>query len=183
MGRHVCPWWAGYFIDNRFRRWLHNPDGILGPHVEPGMTALDFGCGMGLFAIAIARLVGEQGLVIAADVQPRMLEVLRRRAAKAGVLPRVRTHLCRETAIDLHEPIDFAVAFYAVHEVPDPGATLAEIHACLRPGSRFLLAEPIMHVSAGAFRRTLATAEQVGLLVDSRPRIRLSHAALLRKPP
>ena len=23
---HVCPWWGGYFIDNRFRRWLHNPE-------------------------------------------------------------------------------------------------------------------------------------------------------------
>ncbi len=59
MGSHVYPWWGGYFLDNRLRRWLHNPERILAPYVRPGITALDFGCGMGMFAIAMAKLVGE----------------------------------------------------------------------------------------------------------------------------
>ena len=38
MGPHVCPWWGGYFIDNRLRRWLHNPEQILAPCVSLDMT-------------------------------------------------------------------------------------------------------------------------------------------------
>jgi 2-polyprenyl-3-methyl-5-hydroxy-6-metoxy-1,4-benzoquinol methylase len=50
---HVCPWWGGYFIDNPLRRLLHNPEKIVGPYVQPGMTVMDVGCGMGIFSIAI----------------------------------------------------------------------------------------------------------------------------------
>ena len=41
-----------------------------------GMTVLDVGCGMGFFSIGLAKLVGDKGCVIAADVQPKMLSVL-----------------------------------------------------------------------------------------------------------
>jgi 2-polyprenyl-3-methyl-5-hydroxy-6-metoxy-1,4-benzoquinol methylase len=61
MGSHVCPWWGGYFIDNRLRRWIHNPTDILAPCVRPEMTVMDFGCGMGMFSIAMAQLVGSKG--------------------------------------------------------------------------------------------------------------------------
>ena len=76
MRPHVCPWWGGYFIDNRLRRLLHRPETILKPYVQAGMTALDFGCGMGFFSIAMATLVGEQGHVISVDLQSRMLQTL-----------------------------------------------------------------------------------------------------------
>ena len=69
MAIHVCPWWAGYFIDNPLRRLLHSPEAILGRHLRTGMTAMDLGCGMGLFSIAMARMVGDQGCVIAVDIQ------------------------------------------------------------------------------------------------------------------
>ena len=49
MMPHVCPWWAGYFIDNRVRRLLHNPEKIVGPYVKSGMTVMDVGCGDGAF--------------------------------------------------------------------------------------------------------------------------------------
>jgi hypothetical protein len=45
--------WGGYFIDNCFRRWLHNPAKTVGPYVKPGMTVMDVGCGMGLFSLFI----------------------------------------------------------------------------------------------------------------------------------
>jgi len=182
MRPHVCPWWGGYFIDNRLRRLLHNPERIVGPYIEPGITALDFGCGMGLFAIAMAQLVGDDGCVIAADLQPQMLDVLSKRAEKAGVRSRVRTHVCQSTVVGLQEPLDFALAFYSAHEVPSVAKLLTEIHACLRPGGRFLLVEPIGHVSAAAFGRMVAMAEEIGLVSQGRPRVRLSRAAVLGKP-
>ena len=86
---HVCPWWGGYFIDNPIRRLFHNPEKIVGPYVKPGMTAMDVGCGMGFCSIAMAKIVGDSGQVIAVDLQQKMLEVLRQRADKGG---RGRTH-------------------------------------------------------------------------------------------
>jgi cyclopropane fatty-acyl-phospholipid synthase-like methyltransferase len=38
---------------------------MLGPYVKPGMTVLDVGCGMGFFSIGMARMVGDEGRVIA----------------------------------------------------------------------------------------------------------------------
>ena len=181
MKPHVCPWWGGYFIDNRFRRLLHNPERILGPHVRSGMTVMDVGCGMGFFAIAMARLVGPGGRVIAVDFQQKMLDVLRKRAAKAGVGDRIDAHRCQVDALEVEGPVDFALAFYSAHEVPDLPRLFREIHECLRPGGRFLLVEPVGHVSAADFQNQLAMAQDVGLVAGDRPRIRLSRAAVLVK--
>jgi ubiquinone/menaquinone biosynthesis C-methylase UbiE len=143
------------------------------------MTTLDFGCGMGLFAISMARLVGDRGRVVAIDLQQQMLNVLQKRARRAGVTDRIQTLRCEANSIGFDEPIDFALAFYSAHEVPDQKRLLGEIHGCLRPGGRLLIAEPIGHVTAADFQRTLSLADEIGLSVEERPRIRLSRAAVL----
>jgi len=181
MGSHVCPWWGGYFIDNRLRRWLHPPRKILAPYVRPGMTALDFGCGMGLFSLALAELVGPDGRVLSVDLQPQMLAVLARRAAAAGVQSRITTHACPADTLALDEPIDFALAFYSAHEVPDLGRLLTEIHALLRPAGQLLVVEPRGHVPGRDFEAMLALAEPIGLKVAARPHVRLSRAVVLAK--
>ena len=178
---HVCPWWCGYFIDNRFRRLLHNPEAILGPYVQPGMTGLDFGCGMGFCSIPMAQLVGDSGKVIAADLQQKMLNGVTKRAGKAGVADRIETHLCESDSIGQLEPVDFAVAFYSVHEVPDERRLLEEVFECLRGGSRFLVVEPIIHVTAKHFESMVTICQEVGFVVEDRPRIRLSRAVVLVK--
>jgi len=178
---HVCPWWGGYFIDNRLRRLFHQPEVILAPFVQPGMTALDFGCGMGFFAISMAKLVGDDGLVLAVDLQQKMLDVLGKRAAKAGVKGRIRTHRCKPDSIGLEGPVDFALAFYSAHEAPDLRRLLREIHGCIGLGGRLLLVEPVGHVSARAFQNMISVAEDVGLVLYDRPRVRLSRAAVMLK--
>ena len=180
---HVCPWWGGYFIDNRFRRLLHKPERILAPYVQPGMTVMDFGCGMGLFAICMARLVGPMGRVIAVDLQQKMLDILRKRAIKAGVSERIHAHRCTTDSIGIDEPVDFAVAFYSVHEVPEPARLFGEIHGLLRSRGQFLIVEPIGHVGAVKFKSLLSLSEDAGFQSADTPRIRLSRAALLTMQP
>ena len=160
---HVCPWWGGYFIDNPLRRLLHNPDKIVGPYVRPGMTVMDVGCGMGLFSIAMAKIVGDSGLVIAVDLQQKMLDVLRRRARRRVWPTEFRLHKCEQDRLGVDAQADFALAFMMVHEVPDQRRLLGEIHACLKPGGKLLVAEPKIHVPGKAFDQEVATAEEVGL--------------------
>lgn len=179
---HVCPWWFAYTFDHPLRRLVHNPRRILAPYVRPGATVLDLGCGMGYFSLGMAQLVGDDGLVIAADLQPQMFPVIARRAGRLGVAHRIRTHPCEPGRIGLDGPIAFALAFWMMHEAPEPAAFMAEIHAHLTPGGAFLFTEPSFHVSREDFEATCALARAAGFAPGGEPRIRLSHAALFRRP-
>lgn len=181
MNGHVCPWWGGYFIDNGLRRLIHNPLAILGPFVQAGNTVMDVGCGMGLFSIAMARLVGPTGKVISVDIQPQMLSVLAKRAARAGVGERIVRHLCRPESLNVTESCDFTLGFYSVHEVPDRQHLLEQIHALLRPGGQLLVVEPKGHVPEQSFARMLAEAADTGFVERARPRVRWSRAVLWSK--
>ncbi len=182
MAHHVCPWWGGYFIDNPLRRWLHRPEEILAPFLSPGMTVLDFGCGMGFTSIAMARLLDDGGTVISADLQPRMLRTLEKRARRAGVAERIRTHVCQEDSLASDQAIDFALAFWSAHEVPDLSKLLAEVHACLVPQGKFLVVEPRGHVTVQDIGTMTEQAESVGFeTLEHRPSVRWSHAVAYRK--
>lgn len=182
MCAHVCPWWGGWLIDNPLRRWLHNPETILGSYVRPGMTVMDVGCGMGIFSIAMARMVGEAGRVISVDLQQEMLETVGRRAMRAGVADRIELCRAEPDRLGAEATVDFALAFAMVHEAPDTRALLGEIADCLKPGSRLLVAEPKLHVPRKQFARMLEIAASLGLELRQQPKICCCHAAVLEKP-
>jgi len=152
---------------------------MFGPYIEPGMTALDIGCGRGFASIGMARLVGSQGEVIAADLQPEMLAMVQGRAERAELADRIRLHCCEAHAIGLDRTVDFALAFWMAHEAPDLDAFLREVLSLLAPKGRFLLVEPKIHVGAKAFEKTIAKALDVGFALLGRPKVRLSRGVLL----
>lgn len=180
--QRVCPWWGGYFIDNPLRRWLHKPEVFLAPFLWPGMTVLDFGCGMGFTSIAMARLLAGRGTVISADLQTQMLRVVERRARRAGLAERIETHRCQKDSLALDRTIDFALAFWSAHEVPDLGKLLDEVHTCLVPGGKFLIVEPRGHVTPTDMRAMTEKAENAGFeSLEDPPAVRWSHTAVYGK--
>jgi ubiquinone/menaquinone biosynthesis C-methylase UbiE len=184
MAHRVCPWWVGYLLASPLRRWLQEPREILSPFVAEGMTVLEPGPGMGFFTIDLARLVGERGKVVAVDIEPRMLEGLRRRARKQGVLDRIDARLATDSGMglrDLDGRVDFALAFALVHEVPDPSRFFAEVQAALKPGGKVLVAEPRGHVTEPEFHRSLQVATSAGFRVAGERAIRRSRSAVLVK--
>jgi ubiquinone/menaquinone biosynthesis C-methylase UbiE len=183
MASYVCPWWAASFALNApFRRWIHDPRKIVGPYVKPGMTVLEVGCGIGWFTIPMAKMVGEGGKVIAVDLQPRMLQMLRRRAEKAGVTAQIDFRQCEQNRLGVDAQADFALVFAMLHEVPDQRRLLVEVFDCLKPGDKLLLAEPPIHVTKKMFAGEVSEAESAGFRLLDRPRLRWSHAALFEKP-
>jgi ubiquinone/menaquinone biosynthesis C-methylase UbiE len=178
---HLCPWWGGYFIDNAIRRLLHKPEKIVGPCVKPGMIVMDVGCGMGMFSIAMAKMVGDQGRVIAIDLQQKMLDVLWRRAERAGVADRIQLHKCEQDRLGIDAQADFALALTMIHEVPDQRRLLGEIQACLKPGGKLLVAEPKIHVPRKAFGQTVAAATELGFKPTGEPRVHGCRAVVFDK--
>jgi ubiquinone/menaquinone biosynthesis C-methylase UbiE len=179
---HVCPWWLCFTFDNFIRKLFHNPEEILGPYVHEGDTVLDVGPGMGYFSIPLARMVGDKGKVIAADIQAPMLVSLQKRAKKQGLEGRIVPHLCTTDSIGIHDPTDFALAFWMVHEVPDPGRFFHEMKSLLKPQGKFLLVEPKIHVTGRMFEAIVKKAEEAGFTVTETPKILMSWAALLSLP-
>lgn len=51
-----------------------------------------------------------------------VLDVLHRRAKKAGVADRIQTHKCEHDRLGVEIQVDFALAFMMIHEVPDQTA-------------------------------------------------------------
>jgi len=136
---------------------------------------------MGFCSIAMAKIVGDSGLVIAVDLQQEMLDVLRQRATVAGVANRIRLHKCEQERLGVDAQADFALAFMMVHEVPDQRRLLDEIHAFLKPGGKLLVAEPKIHVPGKAFAQEVATAEEIGFWPVETPRIHGCRVVVLEK--
>ena len=181
---HVCPWWLGYFLSCPLRRFVENPEKLLGPYVRQGMVVVEPGCGMGFFSLPLARMVGPSGRVVCVDLQPRMITRLVKRAKKRGLLDRIEAVVCTENDLGLEshrETIDLAAAIHVVHEVPDASRFLTQIHNALKRSARLLILEPKGHVTLQEFNKTLDQARQAGFIELEPQTIRKEHAALLEK--
>jgi ubiquinone/menaquinone biosynthesis C-methylase UbiE len=180
---HICPPWLSWLLINPIRNLSQNPKKLLLRLIREGDTVLDAGCGPGYFTTAMAELVGETGLVIAADIQEGMLKKVRRRLERAGFPGRVRLHLARVDRLNVpSDQVDFALAFWMAHEVPDIDGLFSDILECLKPGGILLLAEPRIHISENSFRRIVAAAGKAGFLTAGPVPVRFSRAMIFHKP-
>ena len=176
---YVCPATFSGSLDNFLRRMLHKPLKILRPYIKEGMTVLDMGCGPGFFTDELARLVGEKGKVIAADLQQEMLDKMIHKVSSFGLEKRVLPHKCQSESTGIANKADFILIFWMVHEVPDQQKFIEEMKSLLNPGGKILIAEPIIHVTGRAFSEMVARIESAGLQIIDRPEIAFSRSLLL----
>ncbi len=160
----VCSHTHSYILDNMFRRLLQNPVKIVGEYLKEGDLAIDLGCGPGYFSIDMAKLVGGSGKVFAVDLQKEMLEKARKKAKGRNLEGRMVFHHCPQDRIGLSADVkaDFILAFYMVHETPDPEKFLSEVRSLLKPQGKFLLVEPTFHVSKKQFQEMACNVERIG---------------------
>lgn len=109
--------------------------------VQPGQTVCDMGCGNGYHTLQLAKLVGPTGSVLAVDIQPEMLTLLRERAKQAEVT-NVKPIL--GSLVDPQLPtgeVDLVLCVDVYHEFSHPEHMLRAIHKALRPKGRLVLVE------------------------------------------
>jgi ubiquinone/menaquinone biosynthesis C-methylase UbiE len=143
------------------------------------MTVLDIGCGPGFFSLDMAEMVGPSGKVIATDLQAGMLDKLKDKIRGTGIEERIRLHQCGESGINVPETVDFALAFYMVHEVPDQPRFFSEIRSTLGENGSLFVVEPNFHVSKKAFKKTVDIAASAGFSTTGTPRVFFSRTVLL----
>ncbi len=113
-----------------------------------------------------------------------MIEGLKRRAKRAGLLDRIEARAVPANSMnlgDLREKIDFVLAAFVVHETPAVPAFFAEAAKAMKPAARLLLMEPAGHVSEMEFAEQLKAAAANGLKITERLPMRRCQAALLQK--
>jgi len=176
---HVCPVGIARSLDNRIRRWLQDPRKILAPYIEEGMTVLDLGCGPGFFSIAMAAMVGKSGRVIAVDLQDGMLHKLRDKIRGTEFEERIILHKCEKDKMGVSRKVDFVLAFYMVHEVPDKQLLFDEMTSIIKPDGKVLIVEPVFHVSKKSFEETVRKAQIAGFVPVERPTMFFSQTIIM----
>jgi len=113
--------------------------------LQPGDSALDFGCGTGLSLGLLRRAVGQEGRILGVDASPDMLARARRLIARHG-WTNIRLVEGNAEGVTLdRDSLDAALCFYT-HDILQSDAAIEMALAALRPGGRI--------VAAGAKRAT-----------------------------
>jgi ubiquinone/menaquinone biosynthesis C-methylase UbiE len=177
------------------RDFWQRPDQIMDAlNIAEGSVVADLGAASGWFTIRLARRVGPNGRVYAEDIQPQMIEVIKRRVPRENLnYNNVITRL--GTADDPDLPvgaIDAVLIVYAYHEMERSVALLRNAARALKPDGRLGIVEftmagggpgPPMDERVDP-ERVIREASEAGLrLVDQPKFLRYQYMLVFAKPP
>ena len=142
----------------RFRERFRNPEDTLATiGIEEGQRVLDFGCGIGSYAIPAAKIVGNSGRIYALDVHPIAIDRVNKRIVKEG-LKNVETIISGlETGL-ADKSLDHILLLDVYSWISTKSKLLNELHRVLKPEGK--LSVLIDHMDPAEF---LGDIEQTDL--------------------
>jgi ubiquinone/menaquinone biosynthesis C-methylase UbiE len=169
-------------IDNPLRRRIQPPDEMALRHsLRPGMRVLDVGPGNGRYTMAAARLVGQEGRVIAIDIEPKMIERVRSRAQAEGV-GNVEARVADVCDLPFDDGVFDAIYLIAViGEIPDQIAALKEFRRVLSPSGTIAFSELLMDPDYPLAESLVRKAGMVGFRLKRRLGSFFSYTLVLEK--
>ncbi|MBT6278331.1 MAG: ubiquinone/menaquinone biosynthesis methyltransferase, partial [Chromatiales bacterium] len=115
---------------------------MLASAARPGARVLDLAAGTGDITRALARRVGDGGVVWSTDINARMLEAGRRRLTDAGVVGNVRYVQCNAEALPFPpRSFDAVTMAFGLRNVTAKDKALEAMFEVLRPGGQLLVLE------------------------------------------
>ena len=169
--RYTEEWVAG-LLDGADRFGQSDPAQMLRElGVSAGSTVVDYGCGPGLFTLAAARLVGSAGKVYGVDLEPRMVELVARRAREAGLANVIAVASDGTRAALPDAMADFIVCVQIMHYQSTRELKVAVAHdlaRLLRAGGRVMVMQwrPKRGASGVSYAELSAIMGEAGLVTD-----------------
>lgn len=127
-------------LEDPKRDEYQKPDEVLAAlQIKPGETIADIGAGSGYFAVRFAARVGEQGRVLAVDIDPEMIRYLNRRVRDAGIR-NVQTVLAEpDDPLLADASVDRFVIVDTWHHIEKQAEYLALMKKMLKPGGQVVM--------------------------------------------
>jgi ubiquinone/menaquinone biosynthesis C-methylase UbiE len=100
--------------------------------IKEGSHVLDYGCGPGSYATAVAELLGKSGKVYALDINPAAIKTVKKLASKRQ-LTNVETILSDHKTGLPGNSIDVVLLYDTFHDLSDPNTVLEELYRILKP--------------------------------------------------
>jgi ubiquinone/menaquinone biosynthesis C-methylase UbiE len=158
--------------------------------LPPAAVIADIGAGSGYYSFRISPKV-PLGKVMAVDIQPEMLDFLKRRSAELGIT-NVVPHLGKVEDLALPPAsLDAALLVDAYHEFSHPAEMLASLFRSLKPGGRVFLLEfraedprvPIKELHKMTEAQARLEFESVGFrFVSNRRQLPWQHFMVFERP-
>ena len=127
--------------DEAARDAWQRPQAILTQmRLQPGQVVVDFGAGNGYLLPWLARAVGPSGKVIAVEVQPELVALLRARVAREK-LTNVEIVQATEVSAPLGQLADRILLLHSYRELAQPVQLLEALKHWLKPGGRLYVIE------------------------------------------
>lgn len=127
--------------DERARDAWQLPDVVVEKlRIAPGMRVADIGSGAGYLLPMLSRAVGPEGKVFAVEVQPQLVERLRRRVV-AEKLSNVVVVQSSEVDAPLPESVDRLILLHSYRELAQPIELLRALKQRLQPTGRLFIGE------------------------------------------
>jgi ubiquinone/menaquinone biosynthesis C-methylase UbiE len=176
--KRICPVERAGGLDNSFRKLFQSPNKILNNLISEDMHVLDLGCGPGYFTVEIAKML-RSGKVVAADLQEGMLSIVKNKIKGTDLEERIVLHKCEDDKTGVSDKVDFILAFYMIHEVPDQKRLFDELRSILKLNGKLYIIEPKFHVTGKMFNDMINKLEDSGFRIVDRPKVFFSRAILL----
>jgi cyclopropane fatty-acyl-phospholipid synthase-like methyltransferase len=130
--------YAKSFDDPARDKW-QMPDRVIGAlNLKAGMSVADIGAGTGYFTARLAKVAGVS--VLAADIEPKMVEYLKNRAITEK-LSNVTAVLAGATSPNLPQPVDVVLVVDTYHHLPNRPAYFRDLRKSLKAGGRVAIVD------------------------------------------
>jgi FkbM family methyltransferase len=194
MGREIAPvmsWHGAGWLERPEREKEEHTSKLLPPlKIKAGDTVVDMGAGSGYYTVKLSALVGDKGKVYAIDVQPEMLDILKKRLKSEKI---ANVELTLGTDKDPKLPassVDLILMVDVYHEFTHPYEMTGAMVKSLKPGGRLVFVEfrledekvPILTLHRMAEKQVVKEMEPFSLRhVETQKHLPWQHVIIFEK--
>lgn len=128
--------WTGVFDNPKRDTWQKPDEVVRALGLKAGMAVADLGAGTGYFLRHLSTAVGPDGVVFAVEVETKLLDHIRKRAAAEALANVVPVLTSPDEPRLPHGRVDLVVIVDTYHHIDDRRQYLRRLARVLAPGGR-----------------------------------------------